>query len=202
MSSISHFNESAAKWDTPEKIQKASETALKIKNALNRIDSSYQIKKILEVGCGTGLLGGQFITDEISYIGIDSSFEMLNILKEKFPNPLVQTFNFDIEEQHLSHFKYDFVISQMAFHHLKNPQKVIESLKKQGTCYMAIIDLDKEDGTFHPDPKAMGVQHFGFSREEISVWAESAEMSLKHYEIINKIEKNNKIYHQFLAILA
>lgn len=197
-----HFNESAAKWDTPEKIQKARETALKIKNALNSIDSSYHIKQILEVGCGTGLLGGQFITDETSYIGIDSSSEMLNVLKAKFPNPQVQIFNYDIEAHQLPDLKYDIVISQMAFHHLNSPQKVIQNLKKQEPRYIAIIDLDKEDGTFHPDPKAMGVKHFGFSHEEIKAWAQSAEMNLKHYEIINTIEKNNKTYHQFLAILG
>lgn len=195
-----HFNDSAKKWDTPEKIQKSAAFSVKIKNALAQIAPDFNISGVLEIGCGTGLLGSHFLNSH-SYLGVDSSDEMLKVLKNKFPQQSVQTLNTDIENSTLTHHPYDFVLSQMAFHHLKNPADVICNLKKDKTIF-AIIDLDQEDGTFHPDPKGMGVFHFGFSQNEIQTWSEKSGLKLLHYEIINVIEKNDKKYQQFLAILG
>lgn len=91
----------------------------------------------------------------------------------------------------------------MAFHHLNDPGAMIKKmkslLKPQGR--LAIVDLDKEDGTFHPDNRGMGVKHFGFSKDEIAKWAQAANLKLDH-QIINRVEKNDKDYGQFLAVLS
>ena len=91
----------------------------------------------------------------------------------------------------------------MAFHHLIDPGAMILKLKgmlKSGGR-LAIIDLDKEDGTFHSNPDRMGVKHFGFEKDEICSWAEKAPMKIQ-YQLINKIEKNDRTYSQFLAVFS
>ena len=200
--SSTHFNASAATWDKPEKIEQAKKFSEVIKTALQKIDPSYKIKSILEVGCGTGILGSNFMQENIPYTGVDSSVEMLNVLRSKFPQQHIKTLNLDVEKEDLSSLDYNFVISQMAFHHLHNPVAVLKKLKQKSPAKIAIIDLDKEDGSFHPDPQGMGVRHFGFSKNEIETWAQESGLKLEHYQIINTIQKNDQEYPQFLAILG
>lgn len=89
----------------------------------------------------------------------------------------------------------------MAFHHLNKPEKMLGTLKNllNPNGKLAIVDLDEEDGSFHPDNEGMGVKHFGFSKTTLESWAEKEGMTLDHH-IINKIDKNNREYGQFLAV--
>lgn len=198
----SHFDSSAAAWDTPDKVEGAKKNAGFIKQALTTIDSTFHISSILEVGCGTGLLGEQFLDHKTAYAGIDDSVEMLKVLKNKLPAPHIQTFKMNIETDPLPSVQYNLVISQMAFHHLKSPASVLKKLHSKPGVMTAIIDLDKEDGSFHPDPKSMGVHHFGFSKSDLESLATEAGLNLRHYEIIEKKVKNGKVYPLFLAIFS
>lgn len=200
--SSKHFNDSAETWDQPGKIEKAYQYSNKIKLLLKEFKPKFDISGVIEIGCGTGLFGGNFMSDNISYVGIDSSVEMLKILKKKFPQENVHALNVDAELENFEQYNYNLVLSQMAFHHLQNPLAVIEKFKRNRKIVYAIIDLDKEDGTFHPDPEGMGVKHFGFSKLEIEKWTKELSLELIHYEIINIIEKNDKKYPQFLAIIG
>lgn len=67
---------------------------------------------------------------------------------------------------------------------------------------LVIIDLESEDGSFYPDNKAMGVEHFGFSHEEIKKWVEGTNLEVKLFKTIDVIQKNNKSYPIFFAILS
>lgn len=192
---MSHFNEISREWDKPEKIKQAEQYAARIKSHLN-----FFPQKILEVGCGTGLLGEQFVTENSSLLGVDTSTGMLEVFNEKFKhNHQVSSRLLDLEENVL-HEKFDLIISSMAFHHLKDPAGMVSKLRKnlKDGGVLAIIDLDQEDGTFHPDPKNMGVHHFGFSEEETKSWGSGFHKM--HREIVNKIEKNGGEYPIFLAL--
>jgi len=200
--SSKHFNDSADTWDQPGKIEKAYQYSNKIKLLLNELKPKFDISGVIEIGCGTGLLGGNFMSENISYVGIDSSVEMLKILKKKFPQENVHALNVDAELENFEQYSYNLVLSQMAFHHLQNPLAVIKKFKRNKKIVYAIIDLDKEDGTFHPDPEGMGVKHFGFSKSDIEAWTKELSFEIFHYEIINIIEKNDKKYPLFLAIIG
>ncbi len=200
--SPTHFNASAKSWDNPEKIARAQEYARIIKSKLLELAPDFEIHSVLELGCGTGLLGGNFLEDHTAYAGIDTSEEMLKVLKSKFPQPRVQTFNLELENGDLSGFKFNFLISQMAFHHLKDPGSLLKKLVLDRKSKFAIIDLVKEDGSFHPNPKAMGVHHFGFTRDEVATWATDAGLNLQHYQILDVVKKNEKTYPLFLAIFG
>lgn len=196
---MSHFNQSANTWDTPEKIKLNQHYADQIKKSLLKKDSI----KILELGCGTGLLGSQFLNETNQLIGIDTSSGMLEVFNQKFQdNKNVRSKLLNLEDQELGEGEFDLVISTMAFHHLKNPEQMILKLKKllSSNGIIAVIDLDAEDGSFHPDPNKMGVHHFGFSKETTDSWSVAAQFKKSSREIINVISKEQGEYPVFLAI--
>lgn len=195
-----HFDQAAQNWDSPEKAQLASSYAEKIKTSLQKTDFS----KVLEIGCGTGLLGGNFLTPQNQYVGIDTSEGMLEALRQKFPDTeKVRTYQLNLDTEKIPEANFDLMISSMAFHHLRAPAVTLARIAPQISPggFVAIIDLDTEDGSFHPAPQAMGVHHFGFSLEQIRTWAESAGLVFRQHSIIHSIEKNGKQYPLFLALL-
>jgi ubiquinone/menaquinone biosynthesis C-methylase UbiE len=188
----------ANSWDTPEKIALSAHYADRIRSHLK----SKNPAKILEVGCGTGLLGANFLNETSTLLGVDTSKGMLDVFNEKFKGLKARSVLLNLEEEELHENNFDLIISSMAFHHLKNPAAMINKLKKllaPGGA-IAVIDLDAEDGTFHPDPANMGVFHFGFSDETTRSWGSSAEFKDYSREIVHNIEKNDKLYPLFLAI--
>jgi cyclopropane fatty-acyl-phospholipid synthase-like methyltransferase len=194
---MTHFNMAAQEWDNPEKIESAKFIAKKVISKL-----SLQPEKSLDVldfGCGTGLLGLNFLNHAKSLTGIDTSEEMLKIFQKKV-NELnnVNILNVDLEKN-VTQLKFDLIVSAMAFHHLERPDNMIKKFKSMlnSKGKIAIIDLETEDGTFHPDNLKMGVKHFGFSKSSIQEWAGN-EID---FSIINEIKKNGKVYPQFLAII-
>lgn len=199
---MSHFNESANQWDTPEKIERSKKYAQCIKDQLN----AKEFLNVLELGCGTGLLGSHFISKDSKLIGVDTSTGMLAVFDEKFKNNNnVQSMNLNLEEENfpLSH-KFDLIISSMAFHHLKKPEEMVLKLKNLLTAHasLAIIDLDEEPGNFHPDPKNMGVFHFGFSNKTLKNWGKEAQFSQTSISIIDEIKKESGEFPLFLAIYS
>lgn len=194
---MSHFNEVANNWDTEEKIERVTKQAQGIKNKIN-LESNLDI---LDFGCGTGLLGFEFINNAKTLLGIDTSDGMLDVfnLKTKdFPN--VQSSSINLENENLDR-KFDLIVSAMTFHHLYNPENVLmkfsKMLNKNGK--IAVIDLESEDGSFHPDNEGMGVQHFGFSENTLISWAKKCNLDIE-VSVLDKIKKNNKEYNLFLAI--
>ncbi len=195
---MSHFNQVANTWDNEEKINLAKEYAKTIKSYLPQ-----RPKKVLEVGCGTGVLGSNFIESDNELFGIDTSSGMLEVFNKKFEQyKNVKSILINLETEALKESHFDLVISSMAFHHLKNPHEMLKKLLEvtKDEAYFAIIDLDKEDGTFHPDPKNMGVFHFGFSEMDHANWISGLPMKLIDRKIIHRISKNEKEYPLVLAL--
>ena len=196
---MSHFNDKAAEWDNEGKIKMMGKLAEKTISAL-------QLKgplSVMDFGCGTGLFGLEFADYASSLLGVDTSEGMLEVFDQKtkgqdrFRSKLI-----NLEQQNLNE-KFDLIVSSMAFHHLNHPDQMILKMKTllNPKGRLAIVDLDKEDGTFHPNNSEMGVKHFGFGKEELEAWAREAGMKFSH-QIINQVEKNDRNYGQFLAIFT
>jgi ubiquinone/menaquinone biosynthesis C-methylase UbiE len=194
---MTHFNSVANEWDSESKTKMMKNLAIKTLDQLNlskRLD-------ILDFGCGTGLFGFEFKEYVNTLTGIDTSSGMLEVFDKKTKDyENIKSININLEKSSLTE-KYDLIVSSMAFHHLNNPLEVLiklkASLKDKGK--IAIVDLDREDGTFHPDNEGMGVKHLGFLQEVLEQWAVAAKLKLE-YSTINTILKNEKDYKQFLAI--
>lgn len=197
---MTHFNQVANSWDTPEKITLSQHYAKSILENLKNKNP----KRILEVGCGTGLLGANFVNDESYLLGIDTSPGMLEVFTEKFKRLNASSKLLNLEEEELDEKEFDLIISTMAFHHLKKPEAMMIKLKKllAPGGSIAIIDLDQEDGSFHPDPANMGVFHSGFSAEVTHGWSKKAGFTSYNREVVHTISKNQKQYPLFLAIFG
>lgn len=194
---MSHFNDVANDWDSPEKIKLMHTLAANTKNKIN-LDENLDV---MDFGCGTGLFGLEFSQYAKSMLGVDTSEGMLKVFDEKTKNhPGFKSVLINLEEHDLDQ-KFDLIVTSMAFHHLNQPKKVLakfkEMLNQKGK--ILVVDLDEEDGTFHPDNEGMGVKHFGFGKEELTQWASELGLNIDHY-IINELEKNDRSYKQFLAV--
>lgn len=194
---MSHFNDQAKEWDSEEKIIMMKTLAQKTMAVLHLKEKL----DIMDFGCGTGLFGLEFTDYAKSLLGIDTSEGMLEVFNKKTKgHDHIRSLLIDLENNTIKQ-KFDLIISSMAFHHLNHPAQMIQKLKSLLNPHgrLAIVDLDQEDGTFHPDNKKMGVKHYGFSQEKLSAWAKTENMKLSH-QIINYISKNNQKYGQFLAV--
>ncbi len=197
---MSHFNETANEWDTPDKIESSKLFARKIKEHIKTFDKPVDI---LDFGCGTGLIAYEFIDQAKKLVGIDTSEGMLEVFKQKGEGlGKVETHLINLEESDLEDQKFDLIVTSTAFHHLDDPQKMVHKLygMLNDGGQLAVVDLDKEDGSFHPDNKRMGVKHFGFSEEEVMAWGEKGGFSSTKRYLIHSFEKNEREYPLFLAV--
>lgn len=197
-----HFNTAAKNWDTEEAIRRNDHFAAAIAKYLPKKDLRF-----LDFGCGTGLLGQHFATASTALMGIDTSPGMLEVFNSKFEKlSQVKSQVIDLEnnEANLESGAFDVIMTGMAFHHLKNPPAMLSKFKRllslNGMIF--IIDLDQEDGSFHPDNQAMGVHHFGFSKEDYEAWAKETGLRFMAHEIIYQIAKNERHYGIGMAVFT
>ena len=198
----SHFDILAATWDTEETILRNKAFALAIKKHL-----AGKASRVMDFGCGTGLLTAQFLDIGDSFLGIDTAGGMLEQFNQRFEKfPQVKSLAINLEKESMSPDvgNFDLIMTAMAFHHLKEPEKTLavfkEHLTPSGKIF--VIDLDKEDGTFHPDNKGMGVQHFGFSGETFEKWAKELKFNSLQHEIVYEIHKNERSYGIRMGVFA
>lgn len=199
---MSHFNEQAATWDSPEKVKMMDALAQRTLAALRAEGLCTDHLDIVDFGCGTGLFGLAFADGARSLTGIDTSPGMLDGFQRKIDGRShIRAVCADLEQKDTD-IRADLIVSSMAFHHLADPSTVVAKMKKmlRPDGAIAIVDLDAEDGTFHPDNQRAGVRHYGFSGDTVASWATDNGLSL-HRDIIYEIEKNGRAYPVFLAIL-
>lgn len=161
------FSEAAKSWDdNPMRVRLAGAVTNAI---LNRIPVT-KAMNALDYGAGTGLvtLGLQPHVNKL--MAADSAQGMLDKLNEKVAsNGLsnVETMLLDLEHDSVSNRQFDLIVSSMTFHHIRNITALIEnlcSMLRTGR-YLAIADLDLDDGQFHSD--STGVEHNGFDRSDM-----------------------------------
>ena len=161
------FDAAAAGWDEePRRVLLAQQVVTAICRELPLAKEM----EALDYGCGSGLvtLGLQPFVGRIT--GADSSQGMLQVLtrkvRERGITNVVAKF-IDLEQQRFEG-SYDLIVSSMTLHHVHDVAALIGSfvqiLKPGG--WLALADLESEDGSFHEDPT--GVYHRGFEREFFS----------------------------------
>jgi len=145
-------------------------------NIANKILEEIKFNKnwhIADFGSGTGLLLEQIAPFVSSIVAIDKSPSMNSVLSKKQLPCKLTIKEIDITKNHIDD-KFDAIISSMTIHHVKEVDKLFTTfyhmLKPNG--YIALADLDSEDGSFHTIDT--GVEHFGFDRIEFSALAKRA----------------------------
>ena len=189
-----HFKEKSQTWD---------EGAIRVdgaKNIADAIRATISLTKEMEImdfGVGTGLLGFEIAKLTKKVYGVDTSLSMIEKLIEKNkPELHIETYHQDIIKQPLKK-SFDGVISSMTLHHIANLEEFFKTIYKNinENGFLAIADLESEDGTFHSDNS--DVFHFGFDKNELCRIVSACgfqDIKFKNINTINKPERNYGIF--------
>ncbi len=189
-----YFDKVAESWDDdPNRVELARSVSNKI---IKHVPLNNKMLA-MEFGCGTGLVSMSLAPKLQKVIAVDSSENMLGTLSSKaahFKCSNIVTLRTDPNEFNLP-FKdeFDFVFSSMVFHHIKNTDNLLNMLHKimRSKGYLAVADLDREDGSFHEDISA-DVHHFGFKREDLAKRMKSAGFSYINDSTAHVFSKKNR----------
>jgi len=172
------FAEKAKMWDSnPQVIALADLFSAE----LDKIVPDHSGLAILELGCGTGLVGLRYAEKAASLDMVDASPAMLDVLRTKDEARASQV---TVHEGTLSMLvgqavapeSADWIISNMALHHVKDIPALIGELHRliKPGGRVTIGELETEPGTFHaPDV----VPHNGFDPYELSRLFEKGEFT-------------------------
>lgn len=155
--------------------------------------------KLMDLGAGTGLLS-YFIAPFVDKIvAVDSSPSMLKEFESKCDEFACKT-----EVKHIDIVKYDEpdsydgVISSMTIHHIEDTPALLKKLYSMVNDggFVALADLDSEDGSFHSDNA--GVFHYGFDRHTLAEYASEAGFKEVTFSTASTIEKPHGDFTVFL----
>jgi len=193
---MSRFDAAAAEWDKGDIRQMiAAKTAQAV---LDNIALNPKMD-LLDFGAGTGLLTYKIVPHVRSVTAVDTSAKMLEMLRSKStPEHTIKTACCDITQMPLDE-TFDGIISSMAMHHVEDTEGFLKTLHDhlRPGGFIAIADLDKEDGSFHSHGND-GVFHFGFDREALKSKAEACGFLSVKFATALTIEKPDGNYPVFL----
>lgn len=205
MSVTSSFDDRAQTWDAdPVKQERAEAVATALRQ---RVPLS-PAWNALEYGCGTGLLSFALHADLGRIMLADSSPGMLAVLDRKIAAAgltHLHSLALDLLTDPLPAERYDLIFTLMTLHHVADVGRLLRifhDLLRPGG-WLAIADLDQEDGSFH-GPGFTG--HNGFDRETLR--AQLTEAGLGGVEfctayVMKKMTgQGPREYPLFLAVAA
>ena len=163
---------------------------LRVKNVstiANSMKQNVQFNKsmhIMDFGSGTGLLLEEIapLVNKITAVDISASMNAQLLAKKERLDCDLEILDIDLTKKKLDK-KFDGIISSMTIHHIEDVKKLFQefySMLNPGG-FIAIADLDKEDGSFHTEDT--GVFHFGFDRTEFLNTA--ADAGFKNLSIVS-----------------
>ena len=188
------FANKSKTWDTESG---SAQTAKGIADLIVKNIKLDDTMEIMDFGAGTGLLS-YFIAPHIHKIlAVDNSPAMLLEFKSKTFPAETEVLEKDLSVENIDR-KVDGIISSMTLHHLEDTRalfsKFYTMLDDGG--FIAIADLDSEDGSFHSDNT--GVFHYGFDRESLQRIAEEAGFKEVKFDTASTITKPHGIFTIFL----
>ena len=190
------FENKSKSWDINSKrVQNAKGIAeLIVKNI--KLNKSMEL---MDFGAGTGLLS-YFVAPYVDKIvAVDNSPSMLKEFHSKCDEFVCKT---EVIEKDLStetlDRTFDGIISSMTIHHLEDTSALLSKLYNilPGGGFIALADLDSEDGSFHSDNT--GVHHHGFDREVLQLIAEKVGFKDVKFDLASTINKPHRTFTVFL----
>lgn len=197
---MSEFDAKAAEWDTPERRERAQQLAETIRRHVPLTSDM----RALDVGAGTGLLGLDLLADVGSVVLADPSEGMIEVARTKIEaegivdaTAVVFDFPSDVPPPGAP---FDLAVSMLALHHVEDTGSTLRSIGAALAPggWIALIDLDKEDGSFH-DPDQPGIHHQGFDGGSLVALTTSAGFEDAQTRIVHQLEKEDgRLYPLFL----
>ncbi len=194
------FDSHAMEWDkNPENLQRSRQLAeyLHVKIPLGKHS------RVLDYGCGTGelLLALQPYVHQL--LGVDTSAGMIERFLEKIRGAKLKNISAQVLDfGAIPGGEFELVICSMVLHHIPDPILYLRELERLLVPggHLVIVDLAKEDGSFHPKNMG-GVFHEGFESEEIRAWLEYCYLEEReHNACFYTISKNAREYPITLTI--
>ena len=201
---VKRFDAAAADWEEkPQRVALARKVAEAIKQAVPLASTM----RVLEYGCGTGLISRALGPDVATILAVDTSPRMLEVLRKKAWEEgigNIKTLAHDLSQKPLPDNDFDVVLSSMTLHHIPDVEALLDqffaALKPGGS--LAVADLATEDSSFHED--SSGVAHYGIDPDTIrAILAKNGGLDIVVREIhtIEKPQANGALrgYPVFLA---
>ena len=193
---VDHFAHKSKSWDMNSKrVKNAKGIAELIVNNI-KLDKSMEL---MDFGAGTGLLS-YFVAPFVKKIvAVDNSPSMLVEFENKCDEFSCET---EVIEKDLSsetlERAFDGIISSMTIHHLEDTAALLSKLYAMlnDGGFVAIADLDSEDGSFHNDNT--GVFHYGFDRHLLAEYAQEAGFKDVTFSLASTINKPHADFTVFL----
>lgn len=191
--SVQRFNEIAAEWDEkPGRVAMARNVGASILDEIP-VDESMEA---LEYGCGTGLITLMVAPHLRHVVAADNASGMLGALREKLRSsgvPNVDPRQLDLSSEAWDGGRLDLIFSSMTMHHIEDVPALLRTfhdmLRPGG--YIALADLDAEDGSFHGGD-VPGVRHHGFDRARFGRWLEGAGFEAPHAVTAHRLTKETE----------
>jgi len=161
-----NFDSRAAEWDdNPLRAALAKGIAAAIRENVPLTKTM----SAMEFGCGTGLISREVFPMVGTIKAIDLSPGMIEQLQKRIMESGLQNITahcLDIFTDPPNKF-FDLIFSGMALHHVPDTDALLDKFVKllAPGGFIALADLDTEDGTFHDE--SAGPVHQGFDRDEL-----------------------------------
>lgn len=189
------FDQKAKEFDEHPIIR---ETAVAFAQTIKKNRALKKHMDVLDIGCGSGLVAMNLYKQVRSLLMLDTSEEMLNILKNKMACHMISNMNvvhgdLNILDDHADSF--DLIYMSNLLHHIEDIagffKTIIPLLKHKG--HVCIGDLVKEEGAFHEDRSE--VKHFGFQEQDLCDLLTEAgfeKCKSQRYHIIKKTDTTGR----------
>lgn len=163
--STNNFDRKAGDWD--KKVMRR-QLAAAVSAAIAGLGLNPTMR-IMDFGCGTGLVSLPLAGKVAHILALDSSAGMIEVVEDKLRKEQIDNVEArcaDIISDDLP-AEFDLILTSMTLHHIEDIEPIIvrfhRLLKKGGR--VAIADLDAEDGSFHRHDS--GEKHHGFDRHDL-----------------------------------
>ncbi|HNQ04414.1 MAG TPA: class I SAM-dependent methyltransferase [Thiobacillaceae bacterium] len=198
-----HFDSKARQWDENPVFQ---ERARRIAEAMRAMVPLSTTMTALDYGSGTGLLSFP-LRNELGFITLsDTSAGMLAVVEEKIAALGVTnmaTLLADLSATSLPDARFDLIYSSMTLHHIPDTDAILTAfhahLNPGG--WLAIADLDREDGSFHGAEVDV---HHGFERDVLAERVRRAgfvEVAFRTvFEIGKEQPQGMRVYPVFIMV--
>lgn len=195
------FDERAREWDDdPAKRDGARIIAEAIRTAL----AIPRNARLLEYGAGTGLVGAELAPHVGAVTLADASAGMRDVMADKIAAgglpAAARIWDLDLTRDPIPDETFDLIVAAMTLHHIAD---VVAILAKFATLLgtggsIAIVDLEREDGTFHSDDADFD-GHFGFTPDDLEHMLTSAGFDEVQVAPCHEITKDDEPYTVLLA---